>query len=211
MQHDTCLWTVPYNDPKYGEEKGASFKYFKEFLKCNTPRSLVDFHKVLSKNLSKDGRKRIPSYQTLCEYSSAWKWFMRAEAYDNYVQDVETEQMRQTIQDIRNQAIQDIQNRFEMHRELEKELKSNTEMNTNQKIYGFAKDTEGFKNNVSAFNDLVNEGKTKVDADIDADVTGDTQLNVNGSVSIEERLKNYETYFNKIDSETEGNTSRDSM
>ena len=49
------------------------------------------------------------------------------------------------------------------------ELKSDMEMNTNQKIYGFAKNKEGFRNTAQAFNELINEGKTNIDLDANLD------------------------------------------
>lgn len=176
MEHETRLWTEPYNDEKYGEEKGASWKYFQAFIKMDSPRTLVGFHKALSKELSKQGRKRIPSYQTLCEYSSAWKWMMRAEAYDNYIRDVEDEEMKEKIRRIRNKAIDMMSDRFDFHEELREELKEDETLATNQKVYGFAKNTEGLRNDVISFNELINEGKTKLDANMDAEIKSESKI-----------------------------------
>lgn len=170
MEHNPDLWQCPYHDEKYGEEKGASFKYFKCFIKCPSPRSLKGFHEVLSKNLSKNGRKRIPSYQTLQEYSAKWKWFMRAEAYDNYIHDVDDQRIKEKIRSIRNKNIDSIDDRLQYQNELFKQLKEDTELNTNQKVYGASKNSEAYRNEVASFNELVNEGKTKVDANLEADV-----------------------------------------
>ena len=170
MEHDTTLWTAPYHDEKYGEEKGASFKYFKAFIRCPTPRTLVHFHEVLSRDLSRNGRKKIPSYKTLSEYSSAWKWFMRAEAYDNYIHDVDDQKIKEKIRKIRNKNIDSIDDRLQYQNELFKQLKEDNELNTNQKVYGASKNSEAYRNEVASFNELVNEGKTKVDANLEADV-----------------------------------------
>lgn len=207
MEHNTDLWSCPYNDEKYGEEQGSSFKYFKEFLKCPKPRSLVDFHKHLSNILSNMGRKRLPTYDTIREYSAKWKWFMRAEAYDKYIQDVEDEEMRQTIRDIRNNAIQAMNDRIKFQNNLRLQIEQDTTMTTNQKVYGANKNSEALKNEITSFNELINEGRTKLDADIDAELQGETQLNINGRVSLEDRLQKYETYFREVNSEADEYTS----
>ena len=175
MEHETSLWTEPYTDPKYGEEKGASWKYFKEFIKMESPRDLVSFHEALSNILSNKGKKRLPSYQTIREYSAKWKWFKRAEAYDKWKQDVDDEKDREIIRNIRRKAIRYCDDSFELSHQLDKELKENNEMNTNQKIYGFAKNKEGYKNTAQAFNELVNEGETNINMDalIGADIKQD--------------------------------------
>ena len=175
MEHDTNLWTQPYNDEKYGEEKGASFKYFKEFIKQKNPRTIVHFHKVLTKKMTKQGRKRKPSLEILYEYSSKWNWMMRAEAYDNWKRDVDDEDDRENQRRIRRKAIAYCEESFDLSHELDMELKANDEMNTNQKIYGFAKNKEGYKNTAQAFNELINEGQTKIDATVDADMKADVK------------------------------------
>ena len=193
MEHDTSLWTSPYTDEKYGEEKGASFKYFKEFIKMPTPRTLVSFHEHLSNIMSKNGRKRIPTYQTILEYSSKWKWTMRSKAYDNYMQHLHDEEMAEKIKQIREKAIGMIDDRFEYHKELQEDLKSDMEMATNQKIYGFAKNSEGFRNDVASLNELANEGRTKLDANVDADVKQE----------IEQETKTTATIYDMVDSQLE--------
>lgn len=170
METETSLWTDRYHDEKYGEELNTSFKYFQEFIKMDTPRDLVSFHEHISKILSKKGRKRIPTYQTIGEYSAKWKWFKRAEAYDTWKRDVDDERDREEQRRIRRKAIAQCEYSFDLSHELDKRLKKDTEMNTNQKIYGFAKNKEGFRNTSQAFNELINEGRTKVDANVDAEV-----------------------------------------
>lgn len=194
MEHDTSLWTSPYNDTKYGEEQGSSFKYFKEFIKMDTPRDLVSFHEHLSKILSKKGRKRLPSYQTIGEYSAKWKWFKRAEAYDNWKRDVDEEEDRERIRNIRRKAISYCDDSFELSHQLDKELKKNMEMNTNQKIYGFAKNKEGFRNTAQAFNDLVNEGQTNInmDASLEAEIESTSEI------TVEDRKKRNEDYIRQF-------------
>lgn len=173
---ETRLWTEPYNDEKYGEEQGSSFKYFQAFIKMESPRDLVSFHKELSKNLSKKGRKRIPSYQTICEYSAKWKWFKRAEAYDNYIRDVEDAEMKEKIRRIRNERIEASKKRMKYQDELFDELMSNEEMATNQKVYGASKNSEAMRNETISFNELVNEGKTKLDANMDAEIKSESKI-----------------------------------
>lgn len=199
MEHDTSLWTSPYHDEKYGEEKGASWKYFQEFIKMDSPRSLVGFHEQLSKKLSKAGRKRIPSYQTLCEYSSAWKWFKRCEAYDNWKRDVDDEALKNEIRRIRENAIHMMGDRFKYHQKLKNELEEDFELNTNQKLYGFSKNSEGLRNDVQSFNDLVNEGSTNINMDalIDADIETSSEI------TVEDRRNRNEDYIRKFIEGTE--------
>lgn len=170
METETTLWTEPYHDEKYGEEKGASFKYFKEFIKMPTPRTLVGFHEKLSKDLSKRGRKRIPSYQTICEYSSAWKWMMRSKAYDEYMQHLHDEEIAEKIKQIREERIDAQKERMKFQDDLFKQLMDDDEMATNQKIYGASKNSEAIRNETASLNEIVNEGRTKLDANVDADV-----------------------------------------
>ena len=184
MEHDTTLWTSPYNSKQYGIEKGASWKYFQEFIKMPSPRTLIGFHEQLSNDLSNKGRKRIPSYQTIREYSSAWKWMMRAKAYDEYMNHLHDEEMAEKIKAIREKAIGMIDDRFDYHKQLQKDLESDMEMATNQKIYGFAKNSEGFRNDVSSLNELANEGRTKLDANVDADVKQDIKQESKDTVTI---------------------------
>lgn len=167
--HDTTLWTERYTDEKYGLEQGSSFKYFQEFIKMDTPRTLVSFHKHISKILSKKGRTRLPSYQTIGEYSAKWKWFKRAEAYDKWKRDIDDEKDKEEQRRIRRKAIAQCEDSFDLSHQLDMELKSDMEMNTNQKIYGFAKNKEGFRNTAQAFNELINEGKTNIDLDANLD------------------------------------------
>lgn len=193
MEHDTSLWTSPYNDTKYGKELGASWKYFQEFIKMDSPRTLVGFHEHLANILTNNGRKRIPSYEKIREYSAKWKWLMRAKAYDEYLQHLHDEEMAEKIKAIREKAIGMIDDRFSYHQQLQKDLESDMEMATNQKIYGFAKNSEGFRNDVSSLNELANEGRTKLDANVDADVKQD----------IKQETKTKETIFDEVDKQLE--------
>ena len=199
MEHDTSLWTSPYTDEKYGEEKGASWKYFQEFIKMDSPRTLVGFHKHLTNILTNNGRKRIPSYDIIREYSAKWKWFKRAEAYDNWKRDVDEEEDRERIRNIRRKAIAYCDDSFELSHQLDMELKKDMEMNTNQKIYGFAKNKEGFRNTAQAFNDLVNEGQTNInmDASLEAEIESTSEI------TVEDRKKRNEDYIRQFINGTE--------
>lgn len=202
MEHETSLWTDPYNDEKYGEEKGASWKYFKEFIKMDSPRTLVSFHKHLSKILSNQGKKRIPTYQTICEYSAKWKWFMRAEAYDNWKRDVDDEALRNEIRQIREEAIRGMKDRIQFQNKLRKELEDDMVMNTNQKVYGANKNSEALRNEIASFNELVNEGQTNInmDAVIDADIETSSEI------TVEDREKRNEDYIREF---VEGTENKD--
>lgn len=167
--HETTLWTDRYHDEKYGEEKGASFKYFQAFIKQPSPRTIVSFHEDLTKKMTKDGRKRIPSLERLYEYSCKWHWMERSKAYDKWKRDIDDEKDKEEQRRIRRKAIAQCEDSFDLSHQLDMELKSDMEMNTNQKIYGFAKNKEGFRNTAQAFNELINEGKTNIDLDANLD------------------------------------------
>lgn len=167
--HETTLWTDRYHDEKYGEERTASFKYFQAFIKQPSPRTIVSFHEELTKQMTKDGRKRIPSLERLYEYSCKWHWMERSKAYDNWKRDIDDEKDKEEQRRIRRKAIAQCEDSFDLSHQLDMELKSDMEMNTNQKIYGFAKNKEGFRNTAQAFNELINEGKTNIDLDANLD------------------------------------------
>lgn len=170
METDKTLWTDKYHDEKYGEEVGASFKYFQEFIKMPRPRTLVGFHEELSKILSKNGRKRIPSYNTIMEYSAKWKWTMRSKAYDEYMQHLHDEELAEEIKQIREERIHMQKVRMKMQDKLLHQLMNDDEMATNQKIYGASKNSEAIRNETASLNEIINEGATVVDAVVDADV-----------------------------------------
>lgn len=194
MEHETSLWTDPYHDEKYGEEKGASFKYFKEFIKMPSPRTLVGFHEELSRKLSRQGKKRIPSYKTLSEYSSAWKWFMRAEAYDNWKRDVDDEALKNEIRQIREDAIRGMKDRINYQNKLREEIESNDLMSTNQKVYGASKNSEALRNEIASFNELVNEGQTN----INMDASLDAEIETNENITVDERNSRNEDYIREF-------------
>ena len=173
--HETTLWTDRYIDEKYGEERTASFKYFKQFIRMPSPRTIVSFHEALSNQMSNDGRKRIPSYQTLKEYSCKWKWMERSKAYDDYQQQKHDEELALEIKKIREERIHMQKVRMKMQDKLLHDLMNDDEMATNQKIYGASKNSEAIRNETASLNEIVNEGRTKLDANVDADVQQEIQ------------------------------------
>ena len=168
----------------------------------DSPRTLVNFHKHLSKILSKQGKKRIPTYQTICEYSAKWKWMMRAEAYDNWKRDVDDEALRNEIRQIREEAIRGMKDRIQFQNKLRKELEDDMVMNTNQKVYGANKNSEALRNEIASFNELVNEGQTNInmDAVIDADIETSSEI------TVEDREKRNEDYIREF---VEGTENKD--
>ena len=193
MEHDTSLWTSPYNDEKYGIEKGASFKYFKEFIKMESPRTLVSFHELLTKKMTKAGRQRKPSLEIIYEYSSKWNWMMRAEAYDNWKRDVDDQALKEEIRKIRESRILASKKRMKYQDQLFDELMNDMEMATNQKVYGASKNSEAIRNETASFNEIVNEGQTKIDATVDADVKQE----------IEQESKTTMTIYDVVDNQLE--------
>lgn len=193
MENDTTLWTSPYNDEKYGKEKGASFKYFKEFIKLPTPRTLVHFHEVLTEKMTKEGRKRKPSLEIIYEYSSKWHWMERSKAYDEYMQHKHDEELAEEIKKIREERIHMQKVRMKMQDKLLHQLMNDDEMATNQKIYGASKNSEAIRNETASLNEIINEGATNVNMDLDADVSAD----------VESDNKSTMTIFDMVDSQLE--------
>lgn len=175
METETSLWTDKYIDEKYGEELGASFKYFKEFIKMPSPRTLVGFHEELANKLANNGRKRIPSYQKIREYSAKWKWMKRSQAYDEYMNRLHDEELAEEIKKIREERIHMQKVRMKMQDKLLHQLMNDDEMATNQKIYGASKNSEAIRNETASLNEIINEGATVLDATVDADVKEEIQ------------------------------------
>ena len=178
METETSLWTDKYIDEKYGEELGASFKYFKEFIKMPSPRTLVGFHEELANKLANNGRKRIPSYQKIREYSAKWKWMKRSKAYDEYMNRLHDEELAEEIKKIREERIHMQKVRMKMQDKLLHQLMNDDEMATNQKIYGASKNSEAIRNETASLNEIINEGATVLDATLDADVTSENSAEV---------------------------------
>ena len=178
METETTLWTDKYIDEKYGEELGASFKYFKEFIKMPSPRTLVGFHEELANKLANNGRKRIPSYQKIREYSAKWKWMKRSQAYDEYMNRLHDEELAEEIKQIREERIHMQKVRMKMQDKLLHQLMNDDEMATNQKIYGASKNSEAIRNETASLNEIINEGATVLDATLDADVTQESSAEV---------------------------------
>lgn len=178
METETTLWTDKYIDEKYGEELGASFKYFKEFIKMPSPRTLVGFHEELANKLANNGRKRIPSYQKIREYSAKWKWMKRSQAYDEYMNRLHDEELAEEIKQIREERIHMQKVRMKMQDKLLHQLMNDEEMATNQKIYGASKNSEAIRNETASLNEIINEGATVLDATLDADVTQESSAEV---------------------------------
>lgn len=190
METETTLWTDKYIDEKYGEELGASFKYFQQFIKMPTPRTLKGFHEELANILANNGRKRIPSYQKIREYSAKWKWMMRSKAYDEYMQHLHDEELAEEIKKIREERIHMQKVRMKMQDKLLHQLMNDEEMATNQKIYGASKNSEAIRNETASLNEIINEGATVLDATLDADVTSEN--------SSEVKLKKIEEMQNRM-------------
>lgn len=186
METETELWTSPYHDEKYGEELGASWKYFQEFIKMPSPRTLIGFHKHLANILTNNGRKRIPSYEKIREYSAKWKWMMRSKAYDEYMQHKHDEELALEIKQIREERIRMQNVRMKMQDKLFYDLMNDDEMATNQKIYGASKNSEAIRNETASLNDIINEGKTNIDmnANLDAEVREEIQSENKTSMTI---------------------------
>ena len=106
-------WNERYRSDRYGLEQKSSFNYFQMYLKEPKPRNLKQFHDTLSDKLSTESpNKRVPSYQSIRDYSHKWKWNKRAEAYDSYIQNSEDEELRALFKEIKKESIQHSKDRI---------------------------------------------------------------------------------------------------
>ena len=140
--------------------------------------------------MSNEGRKRIPTYQTIREYSAKWKWTMRSKAYDEYMNRLHEEELAEEIKQIREERIHMQKVRMKMQDKLLHQLMNDEEMATNQKIYGASKNSEAIRNETASLNEIINEGATVLDATLDADVTSEN--------SSEVKLKKIEEMQNRM-------------
>ena len=138
-------WNERYNNDRYGLEQKSSFKYFQMYLREPKPRNLKEFHKRLSEYLSEKGLKKIPTYKSICDYSHKWKWNKRAEAYDQYIQNKEDEELKALFHDIKKE-------------------------NLNNKAYASARNSEAYNNEIRSLTELYNDGKDvqEIEADFSA-------------------------------------------
>ena len=185
------VWNERYENEKYGLEQKSSFKYFQEYLKEPKPRNLKEFHSKLSDKLSENGRKKIPTYKSLCDYSHKWKWNKRAEAYDSYIQNAEDEEMRELFKDIKRENMENARSRLNYQNQLLNDIKADEDLTTKDKAYASARNSEAYNNEIRSLTELYNEGKEV--QEIEADV--------NTSNSIEVKPKSVFEELNELDNE----------
>lgn len=164
-----------YNSIKYGLEQKSSYNYFRMYLQEPKPRNLKEFHKHLSEKISeKNPRKRVPSYQTIYDYSHKWCWNPRAEAYDKFMEQAEDEELRELYRTIRKDSLRNGRARLEYQNKLLHDLESNVEFTAKDKIYASARNSEAYHNEIASINSMYNEGKTV--QELEADVRSDNRL-----------------------------------
>ena len=180
------VWNERYENEKYGLEQKSSFNYFQMYLKEPKPRNLKEFHSKLSDILSANGRKKIPTYDTIRDYSHKWKWNKRAEAYDEYIQNAEDEELKSLFKEIKKENMQNTRNRLNYQNDLLTEIKTSEELTTKDKAYASARNSEAYNNEIRSLTELYNEGKEV--QEIDADLSTSNIVEVQGK-SVFEELK----------------------
>lgn len=161
-------WNERYNNDKYGLEQKSSFNYFQMYLKEPKPRNLKEFHGKLSDILSANGRKKIPTYDTIRDYSHKWKWNKRAEAYDQYIQNTEDEELKNLFKEIKKENMKNSKERLNYQNDLLIEIKTSDELTTKDKAYASARNSEAYNNEIRSLTELYNDGKEvqEIDADL---------------------------------------------
>ena len=185
------VWNERYENDKYGLEQKSSFKYFRMYLKEPKPRNLKEFHTKLSEKLSENGVRKRPTYQTILDYSHKWKWNKRAEAYDNYMQNVEDTEMKELFKEIKRENMENARSRLNYQNQLLNEIKADTDLTTKDKAYASARNSEAYNNEIRSFTELYNDGKDV--QEIEADV--------NTANSIEVKPKSVFDEINELDNE----------
>ena len=108
----------------------------------------------------------------------------RSKAYDDYQQQKHDEELALEIKKIREERIHMQKVRMKMQDKLLHDLMNDDEMATNQKIYGASKNSEAIRNETASLNEIVNEGRTKLDANVDAEVKEEIQSENKSSMTI---------------------------
>ena len=189
-------WNERYRSDKYGLEQKSSYEYFREYLKESKPRNLKEFHDKLSDKLSADNpNKKIPTYKSIRDYSHKWKWNARAEAYDNYINNTEDEELKSLFKEIKRDSLNNSRERINYQNQLLEEIKANNTLDTKDKIYASARNSEAYNNEIRSINEVYNEGKEV--KEIDADVSTSNVVEVE-SKSVFEEIKELDTELNSI-------------
>lgn len=177
-------WNERYTSNKYGLEQKSSFKYFQMYLKEPKPRNLKEFHGKLSDNLSTKGKKKVPTYKTIRDYSHKWKWNARADAYDQYIQSTEDEELKAIFKDIKKTSLNKSKSRLSYQDELLEKIQDDDGLTTKDKIYASARNSEAYNNEIKSIMELYNEGKTV--QEIEAEVSSTNIVEVEPKSVFEE-------------------------
>ena len=170
-------WNERYNNDKYGLEQKSSFNYFQMYLKEPKPRNLKEFHGKLSDILSAKDRKKIPTYDTIRDYSHKWKWNKRAEAYDQYIQNTEDEELKALFKDIKKENLKEARTRLKYQNDLLKDIQTDNGLTVKDKTYASARNSEAYNNEIRSLTELYNDGKEvqEIEADLSTSSTIEVQ------------------------------------
>lgn len=189
-------WNERYRSDKYGLEQKSSYNYFREYLKESKPRNLKEFHDKLSDKLSAENpNKKIPTYKSIRDYSHKWKWNKRAEAYDNYIDNTEDEELKSLFKEIKRNSLQNLKNRINYQNNMLVEIQNDNTLTAKDKIYASARNSEAYNNEIRSINEVYNEGKEI--KEVDADVNTNSIVEVERK-SVFEEIKELDTELNSI-------------
>ena len=189
-------WNERYRSDKYGLEQKSSYNYFREYMKESKPRNLKEFHDKLSDKLSAENpNKKIPTYKSIRDYSHKWKWNKRAEAYDNYIDNTEDEDLKSLYKEIKRNSLQNLKNRINYQNNMLVEIQKDNTLTAKDKIYASARNSEAYNNEIRSINEVYNEGKEI--KEVDADVNTNSIVEVERK-SVFEEIKELDTELNSI-------------
>jgi len=112
------IWETRYTNEKGKKESAKVFEMFQLFLQQNKPRSLKQFTTDLYFNGQKSeelytSKEFQRKYKSIQKNSANYKWFDRANAYDNYWRKYNNKLKSEIIADLELSAIQKIINGME--------------------------------------------------------------------------------------------------
>ena len=118
--------------------------------------------------LIKNGLKKIPTYKTICDYSHKWKWNKRAEAYDQYIQNKEDEELKALFQDIKKENLNKARTRLKYQNDLLTKIQFDKDLTVKDKTYASARNSEAYNNEIRSLTELYNDGKDvqEIEADL---------------------------------------------
>ena len=143
-----------------------------------------------------------PNYGTASNWSYKYDYQECVECYEDY-QLNNSHKKAQKLYDKRyfNDTTIDYQRLDETAKNIDT-LRSQSSPN----VYALAKEEETYDRIFNRIQERLGRRKETYKVEAEVESTGETQLNINGNLSVEDKLEKYETYFKSLNSKTESNT-----